>query len=265
MRLLVFGSTGMLGSALMRQGSRQAAGMSGIPHSRVDITNTPMVAATIAAHGPDVVINAAGVRAAAGRSQEEMVRANAIGPHVLAAACVAQNVRLIHVSTDCVFSGKLNRGMQYGASDERSPVDPYGWSKALGEPDGRGVTVVRTSFMGPEHGLWGWARGHAVGETVQGWRHAYWSGSTVDAVAKALIRIAQGRALTGTYHLATTEPVSKFHVLNVLNMMLKLGLEVERNDDVHINRALDHSRGLSVPLPPFSEALDDYIRTAQER
>lgn len=265
MRVLIFGSTGMLGSALQRQGKLAGVELAAVPHSRVDITNSTLASATIQAYRPDVVINAAGVIPVSKRSPEEMIRANAIGPHTLAAACVAQGVRLIHVSTDCVFSGHLRMGMQYGPTDEVSPVDPYGWSKALGEPVGPGVTVVRTSFMGPEHGLWHWARSHAVGESIPGWRYAYWSGSTVDAVAKALLRIADARARSGTYHLATNEPISKYHVLKVLNGMLKLGLNVERVEGPAINRGLDHSRGLCTPLPPFEEALDDYIRAAQER
>ncbi len=264
MRIVVLGATGMLGKRLVQAGTAAGIEITALQHRYVDIGNRDHAAYVLAANNPDVVINAAGVRTESLRDVTEMTRTNAIGPHLLAAACVAQAVRLIHVSTDCVFSGALPPGINYSPEMMRCPVDNYGWSKALGEPEGSGVTVVRTSFMGPEHGLWGWASSRHG--TAPGWTQAYWSGSTVYAVAKALIDIARAPTRTGTFHLATEEPISKYHALNTMNMLLKLGLTVEAVDEPRINRGLDHSRNLCLPLPPFAEALEAYVlATKQER
>ena len=76
-----------------------------------------------------------------------LVRANALFPHQLRAACAQRGARLIHISTDCVFSG--DRG-GYAEDDRPDPADLYGRSKLAGEPEGEGVLTLRTSMLGRE-------------------------------------------------------------------------------------------------------------------
>lgn len=265
MHIGVFGSTGMLGAALVEAGQRVGLQVTAFQHSRVDIAAGEQVAQALAAYRPEVIINAAGVIPQSGRSVTEMTRANAIGPHILAQVARTAGTRLIHVSTDCVFSGRLRDGMSHTAEDELSPVDPYGWSKAIGEPHGEGVMTVRTSFMGPQHGAWGWLLSNPPGTVVPGYRYAFWSGSTVYEVARALIRVALGPQHDGTFHLATTRPITKHRAMQTLNEAFGLGLEVQPTQEPHINRALKHSSILGPPLRSFAEALDDHVRMIQER
>ena len=97
----------------------------------------------------DVVVNCIGLvkqRPEAGDAAA-LVRANALFPHELAAACAERGARLVHISTDCVFAG--DRG-GYAEDDRPDPADLYGRSKLAGEPEGEGVLTLRTSMLGRE-------------------------------------------------------------------------------------------------------------------
>ncbi|KKM85062.1 hypothetical protein LCGC14_1292750, partial [marine sediment metagenome] len=169
----------------------------------------------------------------------------------LAAICEEVGAHLIHVSTDCVFSGLKPTWMPYTLLDRPDATDPYGRSKLAGEPEGAHVTVVRTSFIGPRHGLWQWLVSREPGERVKGWRNAMWSGSTVWQVAWELVRMAADPP-GGLVHLATPEPVSKLSVLEHLKAALGLDVEIVADDVPAINRGLFPSW----PLMPVSDAID---------
>lgn len=122
---------------------------------------------------PDVIINCAG---AVSGSIQDMVMTNGLGPHNLAQL----GIRLVHMSTDCVYSGEEIRDDRFQprlkVGDFPDPIDIYGRSKLLGEPEGKHVAIVRGSFIDPAGGFLHWllnARGK-----IQAWEHAYWNGTT---------------------------------------------------------------------------------------
>lgn len=236
-------------------------------HAQGTIDDMHFVYEAVRVAAPDVIINCAGVIPLANRTAIEMVRANALGPHVLSEVARALDVRLIHISTDCVFSGMTWAGTAPARLTSTSPadaLDPYGRSKALGEP--HHAVVLRTSFVGRRHGLEPWLIEHEGG-TVDGWQNVMWSGSTVEDVAKALAAIVGAPPEDGIYHLATQRPISKYEALRALRSKYQIDVTITPAPSPIRNLALAPSAGMA--LRPFVDALADpegepwYTRSAE--
>lgn len=265
MRAAVFGGGGMLGVALIRELEGRGVDVLPWPHALVDIADPGEVARALdATLRPDVVFNAAGILNTS-HDYPAMIRANALGPHVLARAARVRDVPLIHVSTDCVFSGRVDRWAisprrGYTVQHYPEPIDLYGRTKLVGEVDAPHVTNVRTSFVGPDHGLWPWLVEQArEGAKIEGWTRAKWTGSTVWAVASALADLAETSRPYGTLlHLATGGPISKYEALVLMRDTFDLDVEIVPTDHVYLDRALHPTH----VLPPFAEAL--YGHDAEE-
>jgi len=201
-----------------------------------------------------VVANCIGIvkqrEAAAGAAQIHQV--NALFPHLLARLCQERGCRLIHLSTDCVFSG-LRGG--YSEDDEPDPVDLYGRSKLLGEVTGEGCLTLRSSMIGRElagqAGLLEWLIAQRGGR-VQGFRNAVFSGLTTVALARVIAALVSDHPdLEGLLHVAS-EPISKHDLLLNVNRALSLGVAVEPVAEPVCDRSLDGSRfaaatGIVVP------------------
>ncbi|MBW3608348.1 MAG: SDR family oxidoreductase [Actinobacteria bacterium] len=191
---------------------------------------------------PQVVVNCIGIvkQVREARDPIPSISINSLFPHRLAALCRAEGVRLVHVSTDCVFSGRTGR---YDESDIPDPVDLYGRSKLLGEVDGDCLTV-RTSIIGRElagaSGLLEWFL--AQQGTVRGFRRAIFSGLTTEALARILASIVSDhRDLTGIWHVAS-EPISKHDLLFMLKDAYRCDVEIVPDDEVVCDRSLDGRR-----------------------
>lgn len=247
MRILMFGGSGMLGKCVMEEATRAGHLVHAPAHDDCDITLYSDVADAVGMAKPDVMINCAGLRVG---SEPELILANAFGPHVLAGA----GVPLLHVSTDCVFSGRYS-GPHPGPIEAARLPDPdsvYGRSKLLGESAQPHVLNVRTSFVGPEHGFLRWLL-DATG-TVEAWMHAYWNGGSVWQVARELVRLAEsGRR--GIIHLAAPEPVSKAWMIEYLADALNLKVSIQMMPEPRIWRGLLPD----VDLPSVKDALDEVI------
>lgn len=220
---------------------------------------------------PDVVVNCIGVvkQAAAASDPVGMVRVNALFPHQLAAACVARQIRLVHVSTDCVFSGRLG---QYRNTDAPDPVDLYGRSKLAGEPAGPGVLTVRSSMIGWElggrrQGLLEWFVAQRGG-SVQGYTSALFSGPTATALSHAILAAIERRPdLGGTWHVASAA-ISKHDLLVTLRSALGIEVEIVPDDEVKIDRSLDgsafgHATGWTAPS--WQEMVAELVAEAPAR
>lgn len=272
MKAIVFGAGGMLGRALVDRLRRELRrGVEVVPVDRrtVDIGDWHEVIEFLRAHqDADVVFNCAGVLNTS-RDTIAMVRTNALGPHVLAAATAAYAIDLVLVSTDCVFSGSgqrfpshAERTVDYTVNSRADPVDLYGRTKLVGEVEAPHVTVVRTSFVGSDHGLWRWVVEQIEhGAEFEGWTKAMWSGSTVWAVADALVRMvddtpgSHGWAMRtpprGIIHLATKKAISKYEAIDLIGAFIGVELRLRRNTTVVLDRTLHPTH----ELPSFEEAL----------
>jgi len=226
----------------------------------LDVTDYQSVRAYLRRARPDVVINAAGAIPARGAGTVEMNRVNAMGASYVARACHDVGARLVHVSTDCVFDGSLQE-RPYVESDRTDAAEAYGNSKRIGEVAVLGFPehlVVRTSFIGPQHGFWRFLTDASVrNDKVTLWRQALWSGSTARAVAEGVVELAK-HDITGVYHLATSGMVSKAVLAHTL-WKLKLAPPVPyvEVDEPVINRWLRSERG-TITLRPLVEALEEY-------
>lgn len=154
-RWLVTGAAGMLGHDVLLALKNAGIEAVGLAHPDLDITDPPAVRAAV--EGVAVVVNCAGWTDVDGAetAEEAATGVNGTGVRVLAEACAAVGARLLHVSTDYVFSGEASE--PYSEDAEPGPVNAYGRAKLVGE---RAVAeilphdgyVVRTAWLYGEHG-----------------------------------------------------------------------------------------------------------------
>ena len=169
----------------------------------------------------DCVVNCIGVlNRAVDKDISRGIYLNSLLPHLAADILKDRDTKFIHISTDCVFSGKKGRYTEADIPDECSL---YGRTKALGEvTEGRNLPF-RTSIIGPELnkngvGLFHWFM-HQKGE-IKGFTEAIWSGVTTLELAKAVEKAAFAD-LTGLYHLTNNETISKYDLLCLFNRLCR--------------------------------------------
>ena len=260
MRIMILGATGMLGSAMTRVMaqapqlevvalSRGNAQRWFVPEIRarfyggLDVENTDNLVAAFAAHRPDVVVNCIGVvkQLAAASDVLSAVPINALLPHRLARLCAMTSARLVHVSTDCVFSGRTGN---YRESDAPDATDLYGTSKLWGEVHDPHAITLRTSIIGPEldsaRGLLGWFLSQTEG--VRGFRRAIFSGLPTVELARVVRDIVLPRPdLSGLYHVSAN-PIDKDRLLRLFAETYGHRVEIVPDDKLVIDRSLDSTR-----------------------
>lgn len=154
--ILVFGARGQVGRELVALSTARGVPVIGLSRQDADITNEITVRAALDVHRPAVVVNAAGYTSIdrAEREQELATAANVAGPAVLAAACAATGIPLIHLSCDHVFNG--TKKSAYLENDKIAPLNVYGRTKAEGEAKVRELlprhVILRTSWIYGPHG-----------------------------------------------------------------------------------------------------------------
>lgn len=264
MRILIAGVTGMLGVALFRHlGSDPTLQVKGIMRgdpskSRVGYlppkVNTSLVgnvscsdenllAQILAKFRPNFVINCIGWRRQPQSAADviEMITVNSLWPHRLAMLASDMGARLIHFSSDGIFSGRQG---QYREDDVPDPVDAYGLSKLLGEPDYPHCLTLRTSMIGHaskgSDQLVDWLM-RQKGK-VNGYQRVFFSGLPTIEIASIVRRILLPRTdMAGIWHLAAA-PISKFELLRLIVARYGLDIEVVPSLDPVIDRSLDASR-----------------------
>jgi dTDP-4-dehydrorhamnose reductase len=205
MRVLVTGAAGMLGREVVKTCAEAGYDYIAFDRHEFDVSD-PWQVGAIKDLGLSVVINCAGVTKGRDVPASRYVAVNALGPHLLAEACDRCGARLIHVSTDCVFSGQKTRW--YTEDDTPDPVDLYGRSKLAGEVARAPHLTVRSSFIGfGERGLLAWLMRQTG--NVPGYDGAMWNGLTAPVLARELARLAGRPEATGVLHLGTNRGVSK--------------------------------------------------------
>lgn len=233
MRVAIYGPSGMLGKHVVR--ALKERDHVAIPMYRQMTQEFRQIMHSIEEQQVDAVINCAGLIPTRGVSPIDMIRDNAILPHLLAQT----GKPIIHVSTDCVFSGR-NR-YRYKPEDIPDPRDYYGKTKSMGEVAAPNVLNVRTSFIGCEHGFMNWifnvARSTTEPKTISGYKGALWSGSTVQAVASSLVDMLGGDR-HGVCHLATSQVITKYDLACKLIELNEFDIQVEPVYHPIINRAL---------------------------
>ena len=260
MRLLILGAGGMLGHKLLQtargeadvrgtvRGSAKSYERFGIAASEliggVDVEHFDTVVKAFATFRPDAVVNCVGVVKQLESAKDPLVTLpiNSLLPHRLANLCIASGARLVHISTDCVFSGR--KGM-YTEADFSDAEDLYGRSKFLGEVGGEGIVTLRTSIIGRElstnSGLVEWFLANR-GREVGGYTRAIFSGLTTQALSRVILDVLRSpKALSGLYQVSV-DPISKYDLLYLLNDAYRAGATIRPDDTVAIDRSLDSTR-----------------------
>jgi dTDP-4-dehydrorhamnose reductase len=256
MTVLLLGATGFLGGYLADRLSRtmtvctprpRSGATGGAPATwlsrELDASDTralPSVLPRLLDEArPDVVVNAIGLGYDAPRDAP-LDAVNAVFPHGLAAAAVARRARVVHISTDGVFSGA---GGNYRETDTPDPNDAYSRSKVAGELGAPHLTI-RSSFFGRNprgRGMIEWLVAHP-GPQVEGFVDY-----RLTAVSAALLAglvadaLAAGRALEGVYHVGG-EATSKYDVLRAAAAQLRPDVTVVPVVHGRMDRTLDSSR-----------------------
>jgi dTDP-4-dehydrorhamnose reductase len=193
---------------------------------------------------PDVVVNCIGVvkQLAEGHDPVISITINSLFPHRVAAICTEIGARMIHVSTDCVFSGR--KGM-YRETDSPDPEDLYGRSKLLGEVAGDHALTLRTSIIGREvrstTGLVEWFLSNRGG-SVNGFTEAIYSGLTTLALSSLIADlVVSHETLSGLYQVSS-DPINKYDLLVLLDRACDANVMIRRSTELRIDRSLDSTR-----------------------
>lgn len=270
-KILILGTAGMLGNTLYRYfrdiTAHNIVGASRNPicapamHqtanavlvSGIDVENIDSLIQLLNKHRPDIVINCVGIIKQRDDADDPLTTLpiNALLPHRLSQLCGLLGARLIHISTDCVFSGK--KGM-YAENDQPDADDLYGRSKLLGEVEASHSVTIRTSLIGHElhsnKSLLNWFLSQTG--RVLGYRRAIFSGFPTFEIARIIDQyILPTPSLHGLTQVSA-EPIDKFTLLNIIKDVYGKTIEIQPDDQVSIDRSLDSCRfrKLTGYMPP---------------
>jgi dTDP-4-dehydrorhamnose reductase len=216
---------------------------------------------------PGIIVNCVAVTLRKGASADAAasIALNALLPHQLAQWCTAHGARLIHFSTDCVFSGRTGG---YAEESRTDAEDLYGRTKALGEVCGAGALTLRSSFIGRElaHGteLLEWFLAQRGGR-IRGYRQALYTGVSSLYLARLVGDIIEHHPrLAGLYNLAS-EVITKFDLLCLARAAFGVDVEIDPDDSFVCRRNLDGNRlreALRLPAASWPEMMAELAADA---
>jgi len=282
-KILILGATGMLGSTLLRyffskeyfsvygtaRSCESAQGISDEIMKRiyfnVDLGDVRAFQKVLNDIKPNLVVNCIGVVKQLPAAEDALVSIplNSLLPHQLANLCAAFGSRLIHFSTDCVFSGK--RG-GYFESDTPDSTDLYGRSKLLGEVDYPNALTIRTSIIGHElngaRSIINWFLEQEG--SIRGFTKAIFSGLPTVEIARVIEEyVLPHPELHGVYQLSV-DPISKYDLLSMVKDVYGKQIEIIPDDSLMIDRSLDSTRFrqatgfIPKPWPELVHAMHDF-------
>lgn len=261
MKILLLGGSGMLGHRLWMNLSKEhevwvtvrtnGSEFPDVPEfprqyvrPMVDALYFDQVIRAMASIQPDLVINCIGLIKQQGHIARDpllSINLNAQFPHRLSMICRTAKIRMIHISTDCVFNGRKGN---YVESDQSDAEDLYGRTKFLGEVTYPHCVTLRTSIIGRELksrlGLMEWFL--AQKGTIHGFTRAIYSGFTTDELSRILMNcVIPDTSLSGLYHVSS-EPISKYDLLMLARDAFKKEIEILPDDSVVNDRSLNSTR-----------------------
>jgi dTDP-4-dehydrorhamnose reductase len=260
-KVLVIGASGMIGSTLLRVLSEKndwevfgtvrdesvkrffSASIGDRLIAGVDVEYPDSLVKVLDQIRPDVVVNCAGLTKHKPEAEDPLVSIpiNTLMPHRLAGLCKLVGARLIHLSTDCVFSGEKGGYVEDDFADAR---DVYGKSKALGEVLYPHTITLRTSTIGHElqskYGLLDWFLSQEG--CCKGYTRAIFSGLPTVVFAQVVRDVViPHKELSGLYHVAA-EPIGKFDLLKLIAEVYGKNIDIEPVDKLVIDRSLNAGR-----------------------
>ena len=276
-KFLVLGATGMAGHVislyLHEQGydvtTFSKNGVSFCKNINGDAMDKQFITSMLQDGDYDVVINCIGVlNQACDKEPANAVYLNSYLPHLIADTIREKNVKLIQMSTDCVFSGKA------GPYSEKSFPEGdtfYDRTKALGEIIDNKNLTFRNSIIGPDMkkegiGLFNWFMQQEG--IINGYTKAMWTGVSTLTLAKAMEKVSVENVV-GIYQLVNNESISKFNLLTLFNKYMKNGrLTIQRSEAVNLNKSLINNRtDFSFEVPTYEQMvieMRDWIYSHRE-
>lgn len=293
MKVLVLGSTGMIGHRLIleliKKTDYQIIGVSRktLPSKfnqfenfkfknidNMDLLDFDILNDILSKEDPDIIINAVGTTIRKLNEQphlSDIFRTNSQIPRKLEHWCNKNKKRLIHFSTDCVFDGKDGN---YVEDDFPTAIDSYGLSKQLGEVSGRGSLTLRLSVVGREifskTELLEWFLGQE-GCSIKGYKNVIYSGLPMASVATEVVRVIKDfPSLTGLYHISS-KPITKLDLLILLKKEFNLKCEINPCDNVKSDKSLvcqKYIKATGFKQPDWNELVhemaDDFLNLYTE-
>ncbi|MES2560312.1 MAG: SDR family oxidoreductase [Bacteroidota bacterium] len=253
-KIIVLGSSGMAGHVIASQLRMHPEKFEVITVSRtldqtnatviMDISNFSLLKELIVKEKPDVIINCVGIlNKTAEENPDIAVLMNSYLPHFLEAATAKTPSRVIHISTDCVFSGSKGG---YAETDVKDGAGFYAQTKALGEIVNTKDLTIRTSIIGPELkadgiGLLHWFL-HQQGE-LKGYTGAFWSGVTTIQLGKSVLDVLANPELTGLVHLTNNEKIHKFDLISLFKEVFEReSVSIVPYDNYKVDKSLLNTR-----------------------
>lgn len=251
MKGLILGISGMAGHTIARYFIEQKVEIEGFSKESVNFCKTYIGDALefekmkelVLGGGYDFVINAIGIlNESAENNKSAAVLLNSYLPHFLVEVTKNTKIKIVHMSTDCVFSGKKGSYLEHSLRDGETFYDR---TKALGEIDNKKDLTFRNSIIGPDInqdgiGLFNWFMKQSG--TINGYNRAIWTGVTTLTLAKAMY-VAINENLTGIYNLVNNQEITKYEILRLFNKYFKANsIIVVPYENELLNKSLVNSR-----------------------
>ena len=189
---------------------------------------------------PEIIVNCAGItiRRGINDNYDNTILLNSNLPHIIDDWTERNQSKLIHFSSDCVFSGKKGNYLDESIPDA---TDLYGLSKSRGEVKSKNTLTIRCSIIGREifnhTELFEWIYSMR-GKQIKGYNNVLYSGVTSIWMGRVLKKILKYHTeLSGIYNISS-EPITKYSLLNLINEHFKLGIEISRDNKIKSNKVL---------------------------
>lgn len=269
-KVLILGSTGLIGHQVYYHlKSNSNFELSNISYRKKLVEDTIIANIrdeqnfinTIKKINPDIIINCIGVLIdGANKDPENAIFINAYMPHRLMRFADDIGAKLIHISTDCVFSGKKKE--PYIETDEKDGKDTYAKAKGLGEIINDRHLTLRTSVVGPElktngEELFHWFMKQTG--SINGFTKAIWSGVTTIELARA-VKWAIENDITGLYHVTNNKSINKNDLLNLFKKYTKKDIDIIAVDGKEIDKSfIDTRKEINYTIPDYNKMVKDMV------
>lgn len=216
----------------------------------IDLSDFNALKILIEEYKPAFIVNCVGVlNQDVDTDLYNAIQLNSLLPHFLAKITEHSKSRVIHISTDCVFSGENG---PYSIDDIPNALDYYGKTKFLGELNNKKDLTIRTSIVGPDLklqgiGLFNWFSKQT--SSVDGYSNSFWSGVTTLQLAK-FIHFLFDKQTSGLIHYTNNEEISKLELLQLFNEHRKNTVALIPNYSKMVNKALINHQNLNGHIVP---------------
>jgi len=225
----------------------------------VDVVNHEDLLTVFDQLKPDIVINSIGLLNQQADDQiMDSIYLNSLFPHLLENYSQSYDFRLIHISTDCVFSGKEGDYVEDAIKDGTTV---YAKTKSLGEITNAPHATIRTSIIGPELkkdgiGLFHWFM-HQSGE-ISGYNEVMWNGVSTIELAKAIAWMITHET-TGLVHLTAPQKISKYDLLHLFKKHFNTSqVQITPNHQIRSNKCLVNTReDFTFPVSSYDSMIQE--------